>query len=381
MWRASSRPCDLSVCWNRCERPATLNASNVTAKPSERRVSPLTAAAVGARRSEPLTGDDLAEMHRRLFAATRQQIGSGEFRDDQNWVGPREARTPAAAVFVPPPHQMLGRLLGDLTAYVSASQLVQPLAKAAISHLQFETIHPFADGNGRVGRALLHCVLQRGMPHHLPLPISAAINERKQDYYASLRPYQTYIGPRDGTDRDGAASVAAGYLADAVEVACDYTRAAAQMLASMQQRWADLRLRRHSAAAAVLQAMSTMPAADTSFLETATEHSPRAVRRAVRHLADRGVIAETVDEDSGRAVFELPEILQIVDSRAQLVAACWEMRSVGAEPKAKDLITPWRDTLVQHAGPRELPPCTHIGVRSKTQCKRWAGHSPPHRYT
>ena len=339
------------------------------------------ATAVGTRRSEPLTDDDLAEMHRRLFAATRQQIGSGEFRDEQNWVGPREARTPAAAMFVPPPHQMLRRLLGDLTAYVSAPQIVQPLTKAAISHLQFETIHPFADGNGRVGRALLHCALQRDMPHHLPLPLSAAINERKQDYYASLRSYQTYIGPRDSTDRGGAASVAAGYIADAVEVACDYTRAAAQMLASMQQRWAELRLRRHSAAAAVLQAMSTMPAADTSFLETATEHSPRAVRRAVRHLADRGVIAETVDEDSGRAVFELPEILQIVDGRSQLVAACWEMRSVGAEPKARDLIASWRDTLTQHAGPRELPPCAHIGVRSKTQCKRRAGHNPPHRYT
>ena len=98
-------------------------------------------------------------------------------------------------------------------------------------------------------------------------------------------------------------------------------------------------------------------------------------------LTDRAVIAETVDEDLGRAVFELPEILQIVDGRKQLVTACWEMRSVGAEPNAKDLITSWSDTLAQHAGPRELPPCTHIGARSKTHCKRRAGHSPPHRYT
>lgn len=152
------------------------------------------AAAVGDRRSERFTAEDVAEMHRRLFTATRQQIGAGEFRDEQNWLGTAAARTPAAAVFVPPPPEMLGALLGDLARYVTAPQIVQPLTKAAIAHLQFETVHPFTDGNGRVGRALLHCVLRRDMPPPLPLPLSAAISGRKDGYYGSPRPYQTYVG-------------------------------------------------------------------------------------------------------------------------------------------------------------------------------------------
>lgn len=339
------------------------------------------AAAVGARRSEPVTVDALAEMHRRLFAATSQQIGSGEFRDEQNWVGPTSARTPAAAVYVPPPHEMVSVLLSDLTDYASMS-LTQPLAKAAIAHLQFETIHPFVDGNGRVGRALLHCVLQRDMPHTLPLPVSAAINERKGDYYASLRPYQTYIGASSGEERSAAAAAAAGYIADAANVACDYTRAVAAVLTKMQQQWTDLRLRRHSAAAAVLAAMSTMPAAATSFLETATEHSPRAVRRAVRQLADSGVLAESVDADTSRTVFELPEMLQIVDGRRRLVTACWEARGTQTDPDIEAILKRWHQLTAQHGDtPAGRAPCTHIGVRSKVQCKRRAGHNPPHRYT
>ena len=94
------------------------------------------AAAVGARRSAPVTAGDLQEMHRRLFTATSQQIGSGEFRDEQNWVGTAAARTPAGALYVPPPHEMLQPLLGDLTAYVTAPQLVQPLTKAALARPQ-----------------------------------------------------------------------------------------------------------------------------------------------------------------------------------------------------------------------------------------------------
>ncbi len=339
------------------------------------------ATSVGVRRSDPITLGDLQEMHRRLFAATDQQIGSGDFRTEQNWVGAVSARTPAAADFVPPPHRVLLPLLNDLTEYATAPQLVPPLTKAAISHLQFETIHPFDDGNGRVGRALLHCVLQRDMPHRLPLPLSAAINERKQDYYMSLRPYQTYIGRRNGTGRVEAIAEAATYVADAVDIACDYTRAISGILVNMQQRWADLRLRQDSAAIAILHAMSTMPAADIGYLTAATERSARAVRRAARQLADAGVIAESVDESSGRTVFELPEMLQIVDDRRRLITECWELRSAGIEPALPDLIARFLDGKPQQAGPDPRSRCTHIGPRSRIQCKRPPGHPPPHRYT
>ena len=79
---------------------------------------------------------------------------------------PRHARTPAMADYVPPPHTSVKPLMNDLCKYVSQPSLTSFIVKAALSHLQFETIHPFTDGNGRVGRSLMHFILQRDIHTH-----------------------------------------------------------------------------------------------------------------------------------------------------------------------------------------------------------------------
>ena len=287
------------------------------------------AVAVGQRR-KPVTVTDIEEMHRRLFVATAQQIGSGVLRSDQNWVGRRGSRTPAEAHYVPPPPELVEPLLADTAEYVSAPTWLHPLAIAAIAHLQFETIHPFDDGNGRVGRALIHTVLHRG-GLRVALPTSAAIDARRDDYYAALRPYQTYIGGTDAAERSQAACETIRYISDAAAVACRYARAVALVVADMERSWDDLGLRSHSAAAAILAHMSTMPATGTAHLCEATGHSPRAIRRAVADLVARGAVAETVDDDSGRRVFELPQLLRIVDSRSDLLENCWELHACRSE--------------------------------------------------
>lgn len=311
------------------------------------------AIAVGQRRGEPVTVTDIEEMHRRLFAATAQQPESGSMRDEQNWIGRRGQRTPARAHFVPPPHEIVPSLLDDAMRYVSAPVWGHPIAKAALTHLQFETIHPFLDGNGRVGRALIHTVMHRDVGPSAALPLSAAIGAHKDDYYESLQPYQTYIGDADTSERSQAACATIGFVADAVAVACHYGQVVAQVVSDMEQSWADLDLRPHSAAAAILARMSTMPATTTAYLGEATGQSPRAIRRAVADLIGRGAVAESTDEDSGHRVFALADMLRVVDERRDLLLDCWDLHTSGAQEIVPEVLERFRSgpTTVQQDPP------------------------------
>lgn len=119
--------------------------------------------------------DDLHAMHRTLLTGERQ-FTVGAARDVQNWIG-TSPYNPCAADFVPPPPEMVDDLLDDLVAYVNGDDH-PPLVQAAVSHAQFETIHPYADGNGRVGRALIHMVLtRRGLTSGAVLPEVGALTE------------------------------------------------------------------------------------------------------------------------------------------------------------------------------------------------------------
>ena len=310
------------------------------------------AIAVGQRHGDPVSVTDIEEMHRRLFAATAQQPESGAVRGEQNWVGRRGQRTPARAHFVPPPHEIVPSLLDDAMRYVSAPVWGHPIAKAALAHLQFETIHPFLDGNGRVGRALIHTVMHRDVGPSVALPLSAAIGARKDDYYESLHPYQTYIGDADASERSQAACATIGFVADAVAVACHYGQVVAQVVGDMEQSWTDLGLRSHSTAAAILVSMSTMPAVTTPYLGEVTGQSSRAIRRAVADLIDRGAVAESTDEDSGHRVFELADMLRVVDERRDLLLDCWDLHASGAREVVPEVLERFRGVA---AGLQEPP--------------------------
>jgi len=137
----------------------------------------------GERISLPL----LLESHRVLMMRVRGgRETPGEFRMVQNWIGAGSGGI-AAARFVPPPPQELPRLLTALERYVNddAAGLVDlpPLVRVAVAHYQFETIHPFRDGNGRIGRLLVMLMLVRhGLLSGPVLPISTAIEGRKTEY-------------------------------------------------------------------------------------------------------------------------------------------------------------------------------------------------------
>jgi len=133
--------------------------------------------------------DDLLEIHRRLLNSTRDEHLGGVVRKEQNWVG-GSAFSPAGAEFIPPPEDEVPGLLEDLVAFINRNDL--PVAmQAAIAHAQFETIHPFIDGNGRVGRALVHVILRRrGLAGSVVPPISLVLATRAKDYIGGLEEYR-----------------------------------------------------------------------------------------------------------------------------------------------------------------------------------------------
>src|SRR6185503_1455836 len=128
-----------------------------------------------------LTVDTICRIHARLFQGTADARLAGVLRDRQNWIGGR-ADNPYRADFVPVPEDRVRPLLDDLCKFIERDDL-PALAQAAIAHAQFETIHPFEDGNGRVGRCLIHYVLRkRALATSFVPPISAVLAANGRTY-------------------------------------------------------------------------------------------------------------------------------------------------------------------------------------------------------
>jgi Fic family protein len=133
--------------------------------------------------------EQLVEIHRALLKSAPNSHIAGRVRTEQNWIGGNNYN-PCGADYVPPPPEDVEWLLGDLCRFCSDDRL-PPLIQAAIAHAQFETIHPFVDGNGRTGRALVQVILRRrGLaPAYVP-PISVVLAANKELYIKGLTAYQ-----------------------------------------------------------------------------------------------------------------------------------------------------------------------------------------------
>jgi len=136
----------------------------------------------------PISTRLIREIHGELMVGVRgQELSPGELRTSQNWVGPSSS-TIATAPFVPPPPEELGALLSDWERFANEELEMPVLVQDALLHAQFETIHPFLDGNGRLGRlVVVFFLVARG---RLPSPLlylSAYLETHRSDYYAALQ--------------------------------------------------------------------------------------------------------------------------------------------------------------------------------------------------
>ena len=152
----------------------------------------MTWALVRRGRGDDITVDHLLEAHRRLLGRHAPAEYGGRIRDEQNWIG-GSSYNPCSAAFVPPPPEQVRDLLEDLCAFCNGDDLPD-VVQAALAHAQFETIHPFVDGNGRIGRALIHLVLRRrGLAPRVLPPISLILATWSEDYVAGLTATR-YVG-------------------------------------------------------------------------------------------------------------------------------------------------------------------------------------------
>jgi Fic family protein len=143
--------------------------------------------------SLPLSLRLIREIHAKLMSGVRgDKATPGEFRRSQNWIGPAGS-TPMTATFVPPPVHEMTESLGEWEKFLHVRDVMPDLIQCAMMHAQFETIHPFLDGNGRVGRLLVtFFLLERKRLSEPLLYLSAFIDAHKNDYYDLLQRVRTH---------------------------------------------------------------------------------------------------------------------------------------------------------------------------------------------
>lgn len=171
----------------RAEHGQKSNSSAVSMVASTKAISKLIDSVSGA---EEITLNNLLAAHRILMADDPQEATyAGRLRDMQNWIGGSD-HSPRNALFVPPPPENVEGLLTDLLAFTNRND-VPILVQAAVAHAQFESIHPFTDGNGRIGRALVNTILRRrGVTKHVVVPIASALVARRETYFDALAEYR-----------------------------------------------------------------------------------------------------------------------------------------------------------------------------------------------
>ncbi|HEV7943837.1 MAG TPA: Fic family protein [Solirubrobacteraceae bacterium] len=255
-----------------------------------------------------ITADVLLEIHQRLLAGTRLDLYAGRFRAVQNWIG-GSSYNPCSAAYVPPPPELVPDLIADLCAFCNTDDL-PAIAQAAMAHAQFETIHPFVDGNGRTGRVLIHLVLRRrGLALRVLPPVSLILATWAKDYVSGLVGTR-YTGPATSKDaRTGTNGWIAQFAAActrAVADASDFERRAQDIQAAWRSRMRSLR--KGSAADLVLQALPGAPVLTVQSAATLIGRTYPAANNAVAQLVDAGVLKQITIGRRNRA-FEAPDII------------------------------------------------------------------------
>ena len=228
--------------------------------------------------------DHLSDIHARLMANAPNSHLAGLLRTQQNWIGGNDYN-PCGADFVPPPPDRLGDLLRDLCEAV-ADESLPPLVQAAMVHAQFETIHPFDDGNGRTGRALIHVILhRRGLAVSYVPPISVVLAGDRERYVRGLTAFRLgQVGmwiEQFASAAARAAKLAAAYL-EAVEDRMEVWR---QWLGDGADPRAD------AAAWAVIGILPALPVITAPVAAAATGRAKAAIHQAMKQLEACGVLS------------------------------------------------------------------------------------------
>lgn len=276
--------------------------------------------------AESLTLDHVLELHRALLVDQPQHHG---LRRVQNWIGGSDW-SPLDADFVPPGPEQVPALMADLVSYLNGAAH-SSLIQAALAHAQFETVHPFTDGNGRVGRALIHTVLARGgLTPQAVLPISLVLATLRSQYVSGLSAYR-YDSEAGGSAAEAVHRWLEVFLG-AADVAVDQSANLARQVADLRADWAS-RLSEHrlgaglrpspradSAVARLLSELPEAPVVTTTTLSRILDVSFPAASAALDELRQAGIVTTVVIERGAKA-FVAREVLDLVTLTERALAS------------------------------------------------------------
>ena len=254
--------------------------------------------------ADDLDQQAILDMHEVLLGPTHPDW-VGHWRDQQVWVG-GSGYGPHDAMFVPPRHERVPEAMGDLVAFMRRDDL-PALAQAAIAHAQFESIHPFPDGNGRTGRALIHSLLRaKGLTRTVTVPVSAGLLVDTDAYFESLTRY-----------RVGEPSVIVELIAHASFRAVDNGRRLAADLGDIRRGWADrITMRRGATAHPLADLLVRQPVIDSPLVQRELGVAASNANTAIGHLEEKGILTKVSGNHRYRK-WGAPEVLDALDAFAE----------------------------------------------------------------
>ncbi|MDT5079674.1 MAG: hypothetical protein QOJ80_4311 [Mycobacterium sp.] len=304
----------------RSESAASSNIENLTASARAiaeaealggdgRRNATLIVANTEAMKAAIALADELDEhailaMHDALMRASHPDM-AGRWRTEQVWIG-GGAFGPRGADFIAPHHERVRPAIADLLAFARRTD-VPTLPQIAVAHAQFETIHPFTDGNGRTGRALVQAMLRnKRLTRQITVPVSAGLLSNTDAYFQAL-----------GSYRAGDPAPIVEQLSSAAILAVVNGRHLVRDLRSIRERWdAQITARRDSAVHRVADLLIRQPVFNALTLQRELGITTGNARRYVDPLVGAGVIVEFTDRSRNRA-WRAPEILSVLDAFAE----------------------------------------------------------------
>jgi Fic family protein len=254
-----------------------------------------------------MTVDSIVAIHRALAVVPPLDRIAGQIREEPIWIG---GSSPASAEYVGPPHGQVRPLLEDLCEFIDRDD-ISPLPQAAIAHAQFELIHPFGDGNGRVGRCLVHALFRRrGLAPRYAPPISLVLGADKDSYIEGLQEF-----------RAGKTDLWVTQFARAVEVAANSARDFSAKVAALQSDWRALigPVRSDAAVLPLIELLPKYPIITAAVAEREIGRSRPATINALSRLHDVGALKRHRNQRKGDSweAKELFDLLSWFEQRAR----------------------------------------------------------------
>lgn len=250
-----------------------------------------------------IDGDAILAMHEALLGESDADI-AGRWREDQVWIGGGDLG-PHHAEFVPPHHDRVPAAVEDLVAFIDRGD-IPVLVHAALAHAQFETIHPFPDGNGRTGRALIHAHLRsKGLTRHVTVPVSAGLLTEVDAYFDALGRY-----------REGDHIAIIARFTHAAFAAVHNARLLAEDLHAIRADWKGaISARKDAVVWRIADLLLRRPVVDAAVIAAEVGIAPQNTYRSLQLLLEAGIVVEFTGNKRNR-MWRAPAVLEALDGFA-----------------------------------------------------------------